>query len=136
MVALEVWYDVDSDEATFVQTHEELDAVLEHAMSWGRPVIVQLLIADDLMRAVIDLGFDRTRDRGVIYFAGDEAPDGVSTQGSESVDPSPIYYYMTSDTEFPATAEIPLAAVRKAAHEYMDTGGARPSGLTWQPMYP
>ncbi|WP_406601579.1 Imm1 family immunity protein [Lentzea miocenica] len=44
-----------------------------------------------------------------------------------------MYYYLGSDTEFPATAEIPLPDVRRAAHEYMSTGGSRPTGVTWQP---
>jgi hypothetical protein len=34
--------------------------------------------------------------------------------------------------EVPANAEIPLADVRKAVHEFMNANGARPTCVEWQ----
>ncbi|WP_372511424.1 Imm1 family immunity protein [Lentzea californiensis] len=68
----------------------------------------------------------------VLFYSNQRLPDAYASQGSDTADSAPIYYYMGSDTEFPATAEIPLADVRRAAHEYMSTGGGRPHDITWQ----
>lgn len=135
MVALEAWFDRNADEPTIVRTADELDAVLDTVAAWPRPNTVQLLIADDLGRAILDVGLDGAHGRGVLYYAGEAFPDACASQGADTADPLPIYYYLGSDTEFPATAEIPLIDVRRAAHEYMSTGGERPSGIKWQPWF-
>lgn len=133
MVALEAWYDRDAEEPSIVGTTEELDAVLDTVATWPRPNTVQLLIADDLGRAVLDVGVDGVRGRGVLYYSGAGFPDGCASKGTDTAVTSPIYYYLGSDTEYPATAEVALADVRRAAHEYMSTNGERPTGVTWQP---
>ncbi|GLZ28264.1 hypothetical protein Lesp02_04540 [Lentzea sp. NBRC 105346] len=135
MVALEAWFDRDADDPAIVRTAEELDTLLDTVAAWPRPSTVQLLIADDLGRAVLDVGLDGTHGRGVLYYSGPEWPDACASQGTDTATPSPIYYYMGSDTEYPPTAEIPLADVLRAAHEYMTTGGERPTGIKWQPWF-
>ncbi|MGZ3141100.1 Imm1 family immunity protein [Lentzea chajnantorensis] len=132
MVALEIWYDVDADDPTLIRTPEELDAVLDAVAAWPFPGQLQLLIADDPGQVVLDVGIDGTNQRGVLFYSGPDFPDAYASRGSDIAEQVPVYYYMGSDTEFPATAEIPLADVRRAAHEYMSTGGGRPSDVAWQ----
>ncbi|MGW6929570.1 Imm1 family immunity protein [Lentzea sp. NPDC054927] len=136
MVALEAWFDRDAEDPTVVRTAEELDAVLDAVAALPRPSTLQLLIADNLGRAVLDVGMDGAHARGVLYYSsGAECPDGCASQGADTAEVLPIYYYMGSDTEYPATAEISSADVRRAAHEYMATGGERPTGIKWQPWF-
>ncbi|SMD20618.1 Imm1 family immunity protein [Lentzea albidocapillata] len=132
MVALEAWFDSDAEDPTIVRTSDELDAVLDTIAAWPYPGQLQLLIADNPGYVVLDVGLNGAKQRGVLFYSNQELPDAYASQGSDTVDPAPIYYYMGSDTEFPATAEIPLADVRRAAHEYMSTGGGRPHDITWQ----
>jgi len=135
VVALEAWFDRDAEDPTIVHTAEELDAVLDAVAALPRPSTLQLLIADDLGRAVLDVGLDGRHARGVLYYSGAECPNGCASQGTDTAEVLPIYYYMGSDTEYPPTAEIPSADVRRAAHEYMTTGGERPTGIKWQPWF-
>lgn len=134
MVALEAWFDPNTQAPTVIRTAAELDAVLDTVVAWPRPNTVQLLIVDDPGRAILDVGLDGGHGRGALYYAGGEHREGCTSQGPDAADPPPIYYYLGSDTEYPADAEILLDDVRKAAHEYMSTGGERPTGILWQPL--
>ncbi|MEV0678848.1 Imm1 family immunity protein [Actinosynnema sp. NPDC050436] len=136
MVALEAWYDVDHDEPAMIHTAADLDRVLDTVAGWEGRVIVELFVADDPRRAIFDVGVYGQGERGALYYAGRgekwfsrgtmAAPSTVSPAERLS------YYYMTSDTEYPGDSEIPLDVVRRAAHEYMRTGGERPTSPTWQ----
>jgi hypothetical protein len=130
---LEAWFDVEDDEPNTVTTAAELDAVLDTVSGWPGRNTVQLILAGHPERGMLDVGLDAEHGRGVLYYAGPTAPDGCCTQGPHTADETPLYYYMGSDTEFPADAEVPLGVVRRAAHEYMTTGGERPSGVQWRP---
>jgi hypothetical protein len=135
MVALRLWWAHEhGSDGVLVRTPSELDAALEKvrtlAPDW--PAIVELLIDSDPGHAILDVGIDG--DRGVLYYAGESCTDGEYSKGEQTADAEPLlYYYMDSDTEYPADAEIPLAIARQAAHEYMATGGRRPTCVAWQP---
>jgi len=134
MVALKAWYDGEADDATIIHTAAELDAVLDEVAGWSGPNIVELLIESDPAQAILDVGIDTEFGRGTLYYAGEGYDDGCFPRSDSKSDEDPLlYYYMGSDREFPRDAEIPLAAVREAAHEYMTTGGRRPTGIDWQP---
>ncbi|GAA1303448.1 Imm1 family immunity protein [Saccharothrix xinjiangensis] len=133
MVALEAWFDREAEGPTIVHTPAELDAVSDTVAGWAGPNTVQLLIAEDPGRAILDVGLDAEYARGVLCYSGPDAPDGLMSKGSDTAEEPPLYYFTGSDTEFPVDAEIPLAEVRRAAHEYLGTGGARPAGIEWQP---
>ncbi|MEU4741204.1 Imm1 family immunity protein [Actinosynnema sp. NPDC023658] len=135
MVALEAWYDWKAEGPTVVHDPVELDAVLDIVVGLNDPTTVQLLIHGDPGHAILDVGLDATTGRGVLYYAGPDAPEACISKGPYITEPPPIYYFTGSDTEFPADAEIPLADVRRAAHEYMTTGGGRPGGIQWQPRW-
>lgn len=135
MVALEAWYDRKATGPAVVHTPAELGAVLDTVVGWNAPITVQLLIHGDPGHAVLDVGLDARTGRGVLYYSGPDAPDACISKGADTTEPPPLYYFTGSDTEFPADAEIPLSEARRAAHEYMNTGGARPTEIEWQPSW-
>jgi hypothetical protein len=145
VVALTASFDVDSDESTTVETAAELDAVLDTVAGWEGRIIVHLRIARPaepaMRRFALYVGVFGDAAQGALIYS---SPSGLSfskaTPGPEWSTADPIlYYYMNSDTEYPVDSEIPLDVVRRAAHEFMATGGQRPSGPAWQsppPWYP
>ena len=49
--------------------------------------------------------------------------------------PEPVAYdYQNHEREVPSTAEVSLAAVRQALHDFVASDGARPAGVSWQNM--
>jgi hypothetical protein len=131
VVALAAWFDGNADEPTVVSTPDELDEVLDLVAGQGGPRIVELLVHDDPARAIFDVGLHG--QRGTLYFSNPDHPDGCYSRGNEAASGPLIYYYMGSDTEYPANAELPLDTIRQAAHEYLTTGGNRPTNIDWQP---
>lgn len=132
MVALEAWFDGDTDEPTIINTAAELDTVLDTVVGWGGRHIVELLLADDPGHAIFDVAIDGNQERGALYYSTRDRKTWFS-KGTETAAETPIYFYMTSPTEYPVDGELPLDVVRRAAHEYMTSGGARPTGIEWQP---
>jgi hypothetical protein len=142
VVALTASFDVDSDESTTVETAAELDAVLDTVAAWEGRIIVQLWIArpvDLAMRhSALYVGvFGEAAQGTLIYSSSAQVWFSKATPGPEWSTADPIlYYYMNSDTEYPVDSEIPLDVVRRAAHEFMATGGQRPDAPAWQPPPP
>lgn len=134
MVDLEVWYDAEHDGPTIVRTPAELDAVLDVVTRWEGRILVDVYVAENPARAVFNVGLHGQAGCGALYYSADsDAWFSLGTPGTDRRTAETIlYYYMNSDTEYPASSEIPLDAVRRAAHEYMSTGGERPASLTWQ----
>ncbi|WP_188316920.1 Imm1 family immunity protein [Solihabitans fulvus] len=132
MVALSAWFDVVAEGPTIVRTAEELEVLLDQVADLEGPTIVELFVDGDLGRAVLDVGLHGAH--GILYYAGGEHRDGTLSKAVDRVDVAPVlYYYMNNDREFPADAEVSVALVRAAAHQYMETGGDRPTAVDWQP---
>ncbi|WP_433271780.1 Imm1 family immunity protein [Actinosynnema sp. CS-041913] len=138
MVDLEAWYDEEQDDAVTVRTPGELDAVLDTVAAWDGRIIVHLKPARpvdmNMRRRTLDVGVHGKADRGALVY---NAPDGrwfskAASDTNANQDERILYYYMNSDTEYPADAEIPLDVVRRAAHEYLTMEGQRPTASTWQ----
>ncbi|MFC6090828.1 Imm1 family immunity protein [Saccharothrix lopnurensis] len=138
MVDLEAWYDEEQDDAVTVRTQAELDAVLDAVAAWDGRVIVHLKPARpvdvNMRRRTLDVGVHGNSDRGALVY---DSPDGrwyskAAFDTSANRDERILYYYMNSDTEYPADSEIALDVVRQAAHEYLATEGQRPTSPTWQ----
>ncbi|HET6289351.1 MAG TPA: Imm1 family immunity protein [Amycolatopsis sp.] len=75
-------------------------------------------------------------DRGTLRYVGDINPEGAFSRNADAPFPLPetgevTYYYMRNERPYPADAEIPVAVVRQAAHDFLTSGGQRPSGLSW-----
>ncbi|MCP2255494.1 Immunity protein Imm1 [Prauserella aidingensis] len=123
MVALDAWYDHDGPAR--VTTAAELDAVLDTVAAMPGPTLVAFNAADDPASAgLLNIGLCSERGVGVVHHAG--RGRGYFSLGEASNADTVLYYYMGSDTEFPPQSEIPIADVRRAAHEYLVTG-ARPT---------
>lgn len=143
MVDLEAWYDVRRDDPAIVRTPAELDAVLDTVAGWGGRIIVDLFVVDDPSRPNLNVGIHGRTGRGALFYADNDAAwfslETTSETTSETMRSGSnagervLYYYMNSSTEFPGNCEISVDVVRRAAHEYMTTGGERPTAPTWQP---
>ncbi|WP_433262742.1 Imm1 family immunity protein [Actinosynnema sp. CS-041913] len=83
----------------------------------------------------LNVGVHGGTRRGALYYAEDGAEWFSVGEPEPSGRPADrlLYYYMNNSTEFPGDCEIPLDVVRLAAHEYMTTGGERPTVSAWQP---
>lgn len=135
MVDVEAWFDVLRDEPLIVRTPTELDAVVDAVAEWNGRIIIDLYVAEDKTRPNLNVGVNGETRRGALYYA-DDAGAWFSTGGAEpggERTETIQYYYMNNSTEFPGDCEVQLDAVRRAAHEYMTTGGERPTSVTWQP---
>ncbi|GAA1252949.1 hypothetical protein GCM10009676_44940 [Prauserella halophila] len=129
MVALDAWYDHDGP--TRVTTAAELDAVLDTVAAMSGPTLVAFNAADDPASAgLLNVGLDAERGVGVVHHAG--RGRGYFSLGEASNVDTMLYYYMGSDTEFPPQSEIPVADVRRAAHEYFVNGALPASVIRWQ----
>ncbi|GAA0251349.1 hypothetical protein GCM10010492_59620 [Saccharothrix mutabilis subsp. mutabilis] len=138
MVDLEAWYDEEQDDAVAVRTPAELDAVLDAVAAWDGRIIVHLKPArpvdTTMRRKTLDVGVHGNTGRGALVYT---SPDGLwFSKATTDTDTGPeervLYYYMNSDTEYPADSEIPLDVVRQAAHEYLAADGQRPTAPTWR----
>ncbi|MGZ3143680.1 Imm1 family immunity protein [Lentzea chajnantorensis] len=134
MVELEAWYEEDQDDAVIVRTPAELDAVLDAVAGRDGRVLVDLYVAENPGRANFNVGLHGQAGRGALYYAGGgQKWFSTETPGTDWGSAEPVLYYlMSSDTEYPADSEIPLDVVRRAAHEFMTTGGERPVAPAWR----
>ncbi|MEV6609259.1 Imm1 family immunity protein [Kutzneria sp. NPDC051319] len=128
MVALEVWYRHAADgEAsplvveTATQLDELVDRILDETVSNRVPVMVQVAVAGDWKRGVMEVGLGH--DQGFIVF---QTADGGSTKGAGSPEDFVEYVYMGSLSEVPADVEVPIQMVRRGLREFLETG-TRPS---------
>ncbi|MCR3752991.1 Imm1 family immunity protein [Lentzea californiensis] len=130
---LEVWGEEGAEEATLVRTSAEFAALLEKARAVDYPILLEVLDAASPYRVIFNVGL---RDGlGVLRYAGGEHPGGVYSRNPHHVPDQAevvLYYYMNSDHEFPASAHYPVDVVVRACTEFMETGGARPTGVEWQ----
>lgn len=131
---LEIWGADGTDEATLVRTSAELEALLERTRRVDYPILLEVLDAASPNRVVLNVGLHG--DLGVLRYAGGDHRRGAYSRNPQS-EPSQadvvLYYYMNSDREFPASAQCPAEVVLRACVEFMETGGALPSQVEWQP---
>lgn len=135
MVALAVYYARGHGEhPVTVTTADEVDALIDRVRAESpvaAPILMEIHIAGDPYAQGLDVGING--DRGVLRYSGHEWPEGVFSVGGDQTREAPLlYFYMDADTEFPATAEVPLATVRQAVRDFLATGGALPPGVDWR----
>ena len=133
-MALRAWYDPDNDdEPITVGTIGDADAFLDRLnadrAAMQVPPLMQLSRRDTEGWAVLHIGVNA--DRGVLTHT-DAAGSFVTTNGTTAGQPL-TYDYMGHVREVPGNAEVPLADVRRAVHEFVSTNGARPTSVEWQP---
>lgn len=133
-MALEAWYDVDDDEPTMINLIADADALLDRmaadAASFDVPPLAELSRQDAHGWAVAYFGVNAKTDQGIVTHSD---PSGsVISVNSMGPTGTVTYDYMGHLRELPANAEIPLADVRQAIHEFVTTNGARPTSVSWQ----
>ena len=133
-MALRAWYDPDNDdEPIIVGTTHAADALLDR-LSADRPAmrlppLMQLSRRGPDGWAVLHVGVNT--DGGIVTHT-DATGSFVTTNGTAPANGPFVYDYMGHVREVPGNAEIPLADVRKAVHEFVTTNGARPACVQWQ----
>ncbi|WP_326945886.1 Imm1 family immunity protein [Amycolatopsis sp. NBC_01307] len=108
----------------------DLDALLDRVAAAGPLQLARLIVDGDPEKGLLTVGINM--DRGFLrhYRAG----EAVTYSHNPSPYPLPDYdeviYYLDRAEEFaPDDAEVPFADVRRGAHEFLRSGGARPAGL-------
>jgi hypothetical protein len=133
-------YSNEPQEWVVTRTHTEIDAMLDKiaALSredWAAAAQVTEAGVDpvaDFNAPEMYVGFHV--DRGALLYVGPDDPDGSFSVGDRNAPGEPILYMLgLHDTEFPSNAEIAADVVRRAAHEFADTG-ERPTDLRWRPI--
>jgi hypothetical protein len=95
----------------------------------GQHLLISLVLAEDPYHSEFYIGLNG--EHGVLsYTSRDE--DGYSHQPEGSNTEPVIYFYVTSDTEFPPNSEIDLKIVEQAAVEYLESDGTKPMCVHWQ----
>lgn len=135
MITQALWYSHEQPGDDVAGTPDELDAALDRAAALSRDDgwwATALIVPAETHSPVLYAGF--ARGVGVLRYI-DGAEESFS-QGIGSPDGEPLLYmYQQNDMEFPPNAEVPIAAVRAAVHEFAATG-ARPTGVQWQHWEP
>jgi hypothetical protein len=136
VIALTWAYSNNPDEFVVTRTHEEIDAVLDKVAAlsdedWPAAAhITKTGIKDIRAASEFIVGFHV--DRGVLLYSGPDNKDGSLSVGDGPDDGEAILYMIgNQDEEFPPNAEIPLDIVRRAAHEFAETG-LRPTDVPWR----
>lgn len=133
MGALSAYYEREHGENPIrLETPADVDAMVDALRAqetW--PLLAQVYVSDDLGKSELSAGV--RGDVGVLRYAGEDAFEGLYSLGDGPADGEWIlYYYVTADTPFPPNAEVPLAVVRDALVEYLESNGARPNNVEWQ----
>ena len=89
-----------------------------------RPTTAQGLPDHELRIAI-----DGERKVGAIrYMSGNNAWYAV---GQKSDLAEVLYFYMGHDEQYPQDSEITIGEIRTATNEFLASGGARPTSLSW-----
>ncbi|MER5501861.1 MULTISPECIES: Imm1 family immunity protein [unclassified Streptomyces] len=126
-----------ADEPLVVRTSEDVDVLID-ALATG-PEFENLAVLHSSEREILPSGFpdhefmvgvDGERQVGVLSFVDEKNYVSLGSSGSGRGEVA--YFVVENPTEFPATAEIPLALVRQAVKEFLSSGGRRPTCVQWQ----
>lgn len=129
MTSLILWYAHDQGGGHLAATPEEVDAALDHvaSLSDNHGVVVTITREGDDVTTLYagingDAGTLHHTDAEAAHYSRGEAPSdgGVLSHANQQ-----------DELELPPNAEIPVADVRAAVHEYARTG-SRPTGIRWQ----
>lgn len=135
MIALHWVYSNDLSEFVVTSTHAEIDVMLDKLASlshedWPAAAEITEAGVDDLSAAEFIVGIHV--DRGALLYSGPDNKDGSVSRNDRPDDGDPIDYMIgTHDYEFPSNAEIPVDVVRRAVHEFAETG-RRPTDVPWR----
>lgn len=137
-MSLKIWYDQwpandlgPGDPAIVVHTVAQLDSFVDRVLREARgrsiPPMIEVSVDGSQELRVLEVGLGPAR--GFVNFV---ARDGGRTFGDPALTGSVTYDCMGSPTDIDASAEIPLATVRQGLREFLESGGAKPSSLSWE----
>ncbi len=138
MVTFDAWFDPGQREPLAVSTPAEVDELLDRMVAEAASpevevgLVAQIDHRDDNGWSILQFGVRVTATTcGFVGFAGKDATSVISSSGGTS--PEPVAYdYQSHEREVPSNAEISWPVVRKAVHDYVSSGGVRPTGVTWR----
>jgi hypothetical protein len=124
-------------EPALLSSPEEIDAMIDELLtgsvyenmatlySLDRPLLPSGQPGHQLLA-----GVDRALRVGLVGFM--DADGNVITVGPPDGRDEAVYYCTGEITEFPGPSEIPVDLVRRAAKEFLTSGGQRPTSVQWQ----
>jgi hypothetical protein len=133
VVEIEAWYDPGQAEPLPLREPSQVDELLDRMVSESTEaelgVIAEVARRGDDRWAILQIGV-RSSACGFLGYA---SPQGSVISAGGATSPEPVAYdYQNHEREIPSTAEVSLAAVRQALHDFVSWDGARPAGVTWQ----
>ncbi len=136
MGSLDVFYLHEHEDAPItVATAAEVDSLIERVRAESprtAPILMDIHLSGDPFTQGLDVGV--RDDSGIVRYSGGKWPRGVISVGSDVSRTAEVaYFYMGNWRGFPPNSELPLALVRQAIKEFMDTNGERPECIRWQP---
>jgi hypothetical protein len=125
------------DDPEILATPEDVDVLVDRLLGedFDHTIAALYLVERPLLPAGVPdhemyLAVDPQLKVGALMFmdeTGNWASLG-STEGRTEIH----YALMGNDTQFPPYSDIPLDEVRRAGKEFLETGGRRPSCVSWQ----
>ncbi|MGX7825528.1 Imm1 family immunity protein [Actinokineospora sp. 24-640] len=133
MTPLIFWYSPDQEDDHVATTSDEIDAALDHVANLAPNVsTVAEITRQDVETDGLYAGFNG--NVGTLHYVGNGT--GTYSQGTTIADADALSYdHQWNVMQFSPDAEIPIADVRAAVHEYFRTG-TRPTGVQWQDWTP
>lgn len=141
MATLKAFYDPWPAEAVTLSTPAQVDELLDRMAAEAESPEVEVgLVAqidgkdDDEGWSILQFGIRAAGSLcGFVGHVGKDSASVMSDNGGTS--PEMIAYdYQYNEREVPSNAEVSLDTVRKAVHDYVASGGARPGGVTWREL--
>jgi hypothetical protein len=137
VIALEWWYSADQRAGgRITRTTAEVDAVLDTLAEIARedwPALAEVTQVEATDRGAAMMYVGLHGELGALTYSGPDNREGSFSHGDAAADGEPIGYMMgLSHTEMPANCEIPAEVVRRAVHEFAETG-QRPVDVPWRP---
>lgn len=133
MTPLIFWYSPDQEDDHVASTSDEIDAALDHVANLAPnvPVVAEITRQGDETNGLY-AGFNG--NVGTLHHIGDGT--GAYSQGTKTAGTNALSYdHQWNVMQFPPDAEIPIADVRAAVHEYF-RAGTRPTGVQWREWTP
>ncbi|MDQ3526091.1 MAG: Imm1 family immunity protein [Chloroflexota bacterium] len=107
---------------------EELHA---ESIQYDVPLLTQWYIANEVDTP--ELGIGVHHDHGVLYYTGNDWPGPWYSDGDETLGDSEIDYdYMGNATPFQMDNHVPYDVVLRAAEQFFESRGARPTAVEWR----
>jgi hypothetical protein len=133
VIPLKLWYSTEQTEGDVVHTHDDLDPALDRVAALAGPnwpALAEVTRFDNRLGPLLYVGLHV--ERGALPYSGDDDEKGSYTAGRGSREGDPLLYMQgTSACEFPPNCEVSTELVRRAVHEFADTG-RRPTCVEWQ----